>query len=1112
MPPESDKTNTDDHAFPGITLDSILARLGEAVIFYALNPEGRFTYVSTGAEAVFGALPSKLLGRSFIKNAPMDKTDAEYLASARARLVAEGGEIVLTCRFKFAENAEEDTRSYLLREWPADENRSGALQGFLLNLSQCGPAESAFASQARRARKDLLKSEERHRVIFENAPLAMVHFDRDGTIVNCNDAFVELMGSSRKALLGFNVPERASTEALRQAVSKAISGESVSFEGEYTSVTGGKTTNLRVILNPVQAGVSSTEAIATFEEITERALHEQLTAKYSQALEDMVRERTVELTAANERLRENEEKLRRIVEHSGDMFYSHDPDGLLTYVSPRSREYLGCEPEEAMVSWTEFSPDEPANRAAYEATTRALETGERQPPYEMQLRTSAGRSLWVEVRESPVVKDGAVVAMVGALSDITERKKAQDDLRRSEANMALAQKMAHFGSWTYDVPAKRFHLSKEMARIHGIEADFIDEAGYFARVHPEDADFVKTALTHFLDGAPATETEYRIIRPDGETRILRALAEVTARDDQGVPVEAAGTAHDITERRQAEDQFELARRVFDNAVEGVVVTDATGAIQFVNKGFTQITGYQASEVIGQNPRILKSDRHGEDFYNAMWKDLRETGSWEGEIWNRRKNGEAYPEWLSITAIPDAHGRPSRYVSVFHDVSELWKRDQELRHQASHDGLTGLPNRSLFLDRLRVAIAHSRREGQKVVVALLDLDNFQTINDALGHPAGDMLLQELTGRLSVPAPWEGTLARPGGDEFLFFLENADDDDIPRLTNWFFSALESSFFLESRDIFITASLGLAVYPTDGDTAEDLVKNADLALHQSKQFGRNTYSLYRPELNERISKRLELENDLRLALERKEIVIHYQPQVDAVTGRTVGMEALVRWKKGDRLVSPMDFIPLAEETGLVVPIGEFVLREACRKLAALRKEGHSSLRVAVNLSARQFREETLADMVASALAETGLPAHMLELEITESALVSNTQAALDAARRLNDMGVLLALDDFGTGYSSLSYLRMFPIKCLKIDKSFVDDIPDDPEANALVGAVIAMARSLGLIVVAEGVETDEQLWYLREQRCELIQGYRVSKPLPDGDIDAFLRDNPQFALFRS
>lgn len=1101
MSPDNDAKNggPPNGAFP----DRILSRLGESVVFYALNPEGEFVYASPGAALLFGITPRELLGRAFAEATPLDTQDAKNLASARARLAVKGGEICLTCRIRRpaadAQNSRtgKEARPYLLQEWASAQGAPGAIEGFLFDLSRCEPADAALASkarlyqtmlehapvglshlndqgvatdcnerfaqalgarredyvgfdvlnriknedvrygvqkalqgefatyegeyvpvlgnrsstfriiftpvtpgrspseaiimfedisEARRAQAALQESEKRHRIIFENAPLAMVHFSRDGTIINCNDAFVDLMGSSREALIGFNAPRKTSSEDLRKAVLAAISGEKAAFENEFTSVTGGKTTHLRVVVNPVTPGASQTEAIATFEEITERFRHAKLIAKYSEALEDMVRERTVELTKANERL------------------------------------------------------------------------------------------------------------------------------RRNESNLALAQKMAHFGSWTYDIKTDRFHLSREMANIHGTEAEYLDETELLGFIHPEDTEFVVNSMKKLISGAPVGEIECRIIRSDGEIRVLRVLAEITARDAQGVPLEVAGTVHDVTERRLAEDQFELARRIFDNAVEGVIVTDATGAIQFVNKGFTQITGYEASEVIGKNPRILKSDRHGADFYNAMWERLRETGSWEGEIWNRRKNGEAYPEWLSITAIPDAQGRPSRYVSVFHDVSELWKRDQELLHQASHDLLTGLPNRSLFLDRLKVAISHARREGRKIVVVILDLDNFQTINDALGHPAGDRLLQKLTGRLSIPASWEGSLARPGGDEFLFFLENADDDDIPNVTNWFFSAFDSPFSLEGRDIFITASLGVAVYPADGTAAEDLVKNADLALHQSKQFGRNTYSLYRPELNERISKHLELGNDLRLALEREEIVIHYQPQVDSVTGRTMGMEALVRWRRNGHLIPPQDFIPLAEETGLIVPIGEYVLREACRKLAGLRENGHASLRVSVNLSTRQFREESLTDRVASALAETGLPAHMLELEITESALVDNTPAALDAARRLSDMGVLLALDDFGTGYSSLSYLRMFPIKCLKIDKSFVDDIPDDPEANALVNAVIAMARSLGLIVVAEGVETDEQLWYLREQKCELIQGFRVSKPLPDGEIDAFLRDNPQFALFRT
>lgn len=967
-------------------------------------------------------------------------------------------------------------------------------------------------SETRRAQAELEESEKRHRIVFENAPLAMVHYANDGTIINCNDAFVELMGSSRERLIGFNTPKSTSSEQLRQAVLGALAGERASFEGEFISTTGGKKTNLRVVVNPIAPGVSPTEAIATFEEISERVRQERLIAEYGSRLEDRVRERTAELTDAMDRLRDQEDKLRQIVEHSGDLFFFRSPQGMLTYVSPRCREYLDCSPSEALRPWKDFVPDSAQNREAWVMSEKALATGERQPTYEISLRTVRGRVIRAEVRESPVVRNGRVTAIVGAITDVTERKRAEDALKRSLEELALAQQIAHFGSWTYYPDSRTFHLSKEMARIHGLDAEYASATELEPLVHPEDRAIVREALSSLSQGKEYSGVEYRILTRDGQERILYSMAQVASRDASGKPSEIAGTAQDITERRQAEDQFELARRVFDSAVEGVVVTGDDGKILFVNKGFTAITGYLPEEVLGQNPRMLKSDRHGPEFYEQMWTSLREKGSWEGEIWNRRKNGEAYPEWLSINAMNDARGRPYRYVSVFHDISELWKRDQALRHQASHDGLTGLPNRDLFMDRLDVAITHAKREDQKIVVAMLDLDNFQTVNDALGHPAGDRMLQELARRLSPPASWEGALARPGGDEFLFFLERAGDNDAPKVTNWLISALEKPFFIEGRDIFITASLGLSIYPTDGDAAEDLVKNADLALHQSKQLGRNTYSLYQPELNDRISRRLEMVNDLRQALERKEIVIHYQPQADAVTGRIVSMEALVRWKREGRLISPAEFIPLAEETGLIVPIGEFVLREACRTLGRLRKDGHTALRVSVNLSARQFREENLAVVVASALMRAELPPHLLELEITESALAQDAGSAMAIAKDLTRMGVILALDDFGTGYSSLSYLRSFPIKCLKIDKSFVDDIPADPEANALVNAVIAIARSLNLSVVAEGVETDEQLWYLREQKCELIQGYRVSRPLPDGDIDAFLRDNPHYPIFKN
>ncbi len=962
-----------------------------------------------------------------------------------------------------------------------------------------------FEDVAERTRFEaaLLESENRHRTIFENSPLGMVRYSAEGEILDCNEPFVRLMGSPRETLIGFNPAVRHSDERVRSALRKALSGEQFVYEREFTSHTGGKTLFLRAVLNPVNPGVSPTEVISTVEDIGERVLIEKELEAGREELALLVHERTSELEEAYARLRDNERKLRRIVEHSRDLFYTYDREKMLTYASPRARDILDCDPEEARVAWDEFLTDNPINAQALKRAEKALDTGERQPPYEVEIKTRAGRTLWGEVSESPVKEKGAVVAMVGAVRDVTERKKAEEAVRRSKAGLDMAEKLAHLGSWTWFRTTGVVYFSRETGRIHGLRGDGAVTADAFRDlIHPGDLRFFRRAMAKALRSGDHFELEYRIVRNQGEERIVHAIGETTLYENGG-PAVMSGSIQDITERKHAEDQLELAKRVFDNAREGVLMTDARGTIQFVNKGFTRITGYTPEEAIGKNPRVLKSDRHEDGFYTDMWRALAKEDYWEGEIWNRRKNGEAYPEWLSITAIRDARGRPYRYVSVFHDTTEIWKKEELLKHQANHDALTGLPNRNLFIDRLSMAMDRVRSNGDGLVVILMDLDSFQTINDALGHTEGDILLHRLAERLTLPEGWKGTVARPGGDEFLLLLEGMGANDAPRITRWLFECLEKPFSLQGRDFFVTASLGVTLFPGDGETALDLMKNADMALHHTKQLGRNTYSLYRPELNARISRRLELENDLRQALGNDEIVVYYQPQADIRTRRIVGMEALVRWRRGGKIISPADFIPLAEETGLIVPIGEWVLRESCRKLKELLDAGAPPMRVSVNLSAKQFAAENLEDMTARALADADLPPNLLELEITESALIEDADQALAIAGRLRDMGPAIALDDFGTGYSSLSYLRRFPIQTLKIDKSFVDDIPDDMEANAVVNAVIAMARSLDLSVVAEGVETEEQLWYLRRQNCDIIQGYFLSKPLPDKEIKDFVLD---------
>ena len=563
----------------------------------------------------------------------------------------------------------------------------------------------------------------------------------------------------------------------------------------------------------------------------------------------------------------------------------------------------------------------------------------------------------------------------------------------------------------------------------------------------------------------------------------------------GTVVGAVVNFIDLTERLRSEAKSRLAATVFESTHEGVIITDAQGMIVAVNQAFTRVTGYDEAEAIGRNPSLLQSGRHDPDFYAAVWQALAEAGHWQGEIWNRRKNGELYPELLSISAVYDQHGDVCNYVGIFTDISQLKESEAKLSHLAHYDPLTGLPNRLLLSSRLQHAIEQAQRQQYRLAVLFLDLDRFKNVNDSLGHQVGDELLRAVTERLAQRLRAEDTLARLGGDEFVVLLERLHEPrDAALVARTMLDCLSEPFVLaRGHEVYIGASIGISLYPDDGADAAQLIQHADVAMYQAKDQGRNAYGFYTQTLTENANQRLELETKLRRALEREEFVLHYQPQIGLPDGRLIGAEVLVRWQRnGDGLIPPNQFIPLAEETGLIVPLGEWVLREACAQWTRWREQGHAPFTLAVNLSPRQFRQQDLAQAVRRILDETGMPASELELELTEGALMRQGDEAENTLHELKRLGISLAIDDFGTGYSSLAYLKRFPIDRLKIDQSFVRDLSEDPSDKELVSTIIAMARNLKLQVLAEGVETPEQRAFLDHKGCDACQGFLFSRPL--------------------
>ncbi|WP_321530792.1 EAL domain-containing protein [uncultured Desulfuromonas sp.] len=548
------------------------------------------------------------------------------------------------------------------------------------------------------------------------------------------------------------------------------------------------------------------------------------------------------------------------------------------------------------------------------------------------------------------------------------------------------------------------------------------------------------------------------------------------------------------QRKESEKQLLLSSSVFDNAVEGIVITNLDGIIEQVNPACEAMSGYRREELIGETPRIFKSDHHGPTFYQQMWQGLTEGGRWEGEVWNRRKNGEVYPLNVSISRCTNSAGVPSHYVAIFHDISEIKRSEEKLEHQAYHDALTCLPNRKLFHDRLSVAVAHARQHATKLAIIYLDIDNFKNINDSLGHHYGDKLLQQISERLLSCTRQEDTTARLGGDEFIILMPEIEDPhDITVLCRRILKHLELPHSLSGRDYTVNVSMGVTVFPNDADTPEDLIKNADIAMYRAKEAGKNGYQLFTTAMQETIMQRIELESRLSDALHHNEFVLFYQPQVDLENEQVVGAEALIRWQKPEgQLVYPDEFIPIAEESGLITQIDHWVLKAACRQANQWREQSGHNFKMSVNLSSNQFaKDQKLVQRVKDVLNNTGLPAECLTLEVTENAVMSDTTSAIAIMTQLTALGVSIAIDDFGTGYSSLSYVKNFPARYLKIDRSFVKDIPGDSDDVAIAASIISLGRNLNMEVIAEGVEEQAQVDFLKQHRCQQVQGYFYGKP---------------------
>ncbi len=779
-----------------------------------------------------------------------------------------------------------------------------------------------------------------------------------------------------------------------------------------------------------------------------------------------------------------------------------DPDReyhqVVEFVSPSIERVMGVSPDAPIEEW--FRHVHPDHRERVAEAQR--QTAENHTDYDDIIRMADrddGSERWIRAISRHVEQHEPNVSYFnGLLIDVTDRvtAEAENRLRAEGIEHSLAA----------------FYITDGSGHPIYANRAFIDMWGYrdldaVRRVPPERfcaQPGLALEILAALENNGEDQREFTARRRDDST--FEVMMSNRTFTDAGGQRFIMGSAIDISERRRAEAALRQAATVFESTAEGVLITDSKGDILAVNRAFSTMTGYSEREVLGRNPRMLRSTRHGRRFFSRMWRSLRETGHWQGEIWNAKKNGDEFPVWLTASRVDTASSsEPATYVALMSDISAVKRSEQQLQHMAHHDSLTGLPNRLLLDARLEHAIERARRDGSRVAVLFLDADRFKNVNDSHGHPAGDELLRELAQRLRDGVREEDTVARIGGDEFVVVLEGVAERSFAALVSEkLIGAISGTVELEPGSVALTASIGIALYPDDGTDPTALLKNADAAMYRAKEDGRNQYQFYNRAMTEGTSERLTLEVDMRRALDRRDqFVVHYQPLIELDSGAIFGVEALLRWQHPERgAVMPGAFIPIAEECGLIEPLGEWVLREACRQVARWRDAGLPPLRVSINISGRQAARPRLVDTVADTLDESGLDAACLALELTETVLMSDPIAAGATLEKLAALGVWLSVDDFGTGYSSLSYLKRFPVNTLKIDRSFVRDAPGDASDAAICRAVLALADSLGLDVVAEGVETRAQRDFLIDSGCVYAQGFLFGRPMPADAIATLLR----------
>ncbi|MBT5660238.1 MAG: EAL domain-containing protein, partial [Rhodospirillaceae bacterium] len=942
--------------------------------------------------------------------------------------------------------------------------------------------------------RDLTESRNNLSLLLNSTGEAIYGFDTEGNCTFCNAACVEILGYTSTAdLIGRNMHELmhhshadgtaypVETCSLFQA---GREGREVSVNQDVYWRADGTSFPARIVSRPMVRDGKLVGGVAVFSDISQHLMDEKVKTRLGRILEE----------SDNEIYIFNALTFKFIQVNQGAMTnLGYDDDEIHQLTA------YGIKPEFTRESFAE-------------AVAPLIRREIRLLTFEANHQRKNGTTYPVEVRlqlfdsETPPV-------FVAIITDITERRQNEESLRRSQQNLANAQRIARIGSWEWDIRTGDLFWTDEIFQMFGYEPNAFKATyeAFLEAIHPADRDAVTSGVNAALENKTPYNINHRIVQPDGTELIVHEEGEVEY-DSAGDAVFMTGTVQDITEfmkvQADLKERSERVRIVMENVADGIVTIDEKGFVESFNRAAEEMFGYKPQEVIGKKVNMLMPEKDGLR-HDSYLKKYFETGEAEiigksaREVEALRKDGSVFPMELVVSeaVLGDKH----LFIGVIRDVTERKEIESKLVHMASYDSLTSLPNRSLLTDRIDQALAAARRHDESLAVLFFDLDRFKDINDTFGHEVGDKFLVAIAERLQHATRETDTVARLGGDEFVILLSGVEGEaHVGRVIDKIIDDLTQPITIDGNEFFPSSSIGISLFPRDGDDSQTLLKHADAAMYNAKESGRNQYRYFMPELNRLAAERLKLEENLRGALKNEDFLLHYQPKIDAVTRQVVAMEALVRWNNpGEGLVPPGKFIPLAEDTGLIVPLGEWVLRQACRQTKELIDEGYSHLRVAVNVSGRQLQEEKFLNTVSDALAKTGLPASGLEIELTETLLMSDIDKSIALLDALKDIGVTIAVDDFGTGYSSLSYLKRLPIDVLKIDQAFVNDIYTDPEDRAIVRTIISLARSLNMKVVAEGVETEEQYSYLQVKKCDLIQGYLFSRPLPFDEFRAYLND---------